>query len=278
VEASINGTTLYYEEAGEGIPCIALHGGLGFDHTYLKSAFAPLEDAIRFIHVDQRGNGRSGRPPLETITMQQLAADVDALREHLGLEKVAVLGHSFGGFVALEYATTFPDRLSHLFCLSTSPGAFEPTGEELAERGDRSWVTPEVDAALAAMFSGFPSTAEELRSGFPMIAPSYVRVASPDLVTEAVRPMVLNPEALRRGFEILPGWSVVDSLGVIGCPTLVLCGRYDLHTTPECAKRLSTAIPRAELVWLEESAHFTWLDEPDAFLAAIRSFVERHPS
>lgn len=275
-EATINGTTISYVESGEGVPCIALHGGLGYDHTYLSSTFGPLE-GMHLVYPDQRGNGISGRPPLETITMQQLAEDVDALRVHLGLDNVAVLGHSYGGFVALEYAIRFPDRLTYLFCVDTSPGAFEPTTDELGERGDPSWVSPEGQAAGEAVRARFPTTTDEFRAALPMMAPTYVRSVPPDRFLDAVASTVLSVDALRRGMEILAGWSVVDALEKITCPTLVLCGRYDLHTTPECSRRLATAIPDAELVWFERSAHFPWLEEPDAFFGAIRDFLERHP-
>ena len=77
--------------------------------------------ARRGKRVEKEGNGRSGRPPSETITFEQLCADADALRERLGFEEVAVLGYSFGGCIALEYALRYPERLSHLILLDTAP-------------------------------------------------------------------------------------------------------------------------------------------------------------
>jgi pimeloyl-ACP methyl ester carboxylesterase len=98
-----------------------MHGGLGFDHTSLHPWLDPLGEEMHLIYYDHRGNGRSGRPPLETLTFEQFCADADALRAHLGYEKVAVLGYSFGGFIALEYALRYPERLSHLILLDTAP-------------------------------------------------------------------------------------------------------------------------------------------------------------
>ena len=95
-------------EVGEGLPCLLMHGGLGFDHTCLHPWLDPLGDVMRLVYYDHRGNGRSGRPPSETIIFEQLCSDADALREHLGFEEVCVLGYSFGGFVALEYALRYP--------------------------------------------------------------------------------------------------------------------------------------------------------------------------
>jgi proline iminopeptidase len=276
-EAEVNGTTLHYERVGSGIPCIALHGGLGMDHTYLRKAFGPLEDVLELVYVDQRGNGRSGRPSLETITMQQLADDVRAFADVVGLERFAVLGHSFGGFVALEFATTHPERLTHLLLLDTSPGAFEPTDEELAERPDPPSVSASAREGLRRMFSGLPSSDDEFAEFLPAIAPAYMHHGDTSLLTAAYSDAILDAKTLARGFAFLPEWSVAGELGRIACPTFVTCGRYDLLTTPECSKRLATSIPGAELAWFEDSGHFPWLEEPEAFFDAVKSFLARNP-
>ncbi len=117
----LNDTEVFYSEVGEGIPCLVMHGGLGFDHTVMHPWLDPLGDVMRLVYYDHRCNGRSGRPPLETLTFERLCADADALRERLGFEEVAVMGHSYGGFVALEYALRYPRRLSHLILLDTAP-------------------------------------------------------------------------------------------------------------------------------------------------------------
>jgi pimeloyl-ACP methyl ester carboxylesterase len=119
--AHLNDTELFYVEVGEGLPCLVMHGGLGEDHSALHPWLDPLGDVMRLVYYDHRGNGRSGRPPTETITFEQLCSDADALREHLGFEEVAVLGYSFGGFVALEFALRYPEHLGHLILLDTAP-------------------------------------------------------------------------------------------------------------------------------------------------------------
>src|SRR5215213_7024615 len=120
--AHLNGTELFYIEVGEGTPCLMMHGGLGFDHTSLHPWFDPLSDVMRLVYYDHRANGRSGRPPLKTLTFEWLCADADALREHLGFEEVTVLGHSYGGFIALEYALRYPERLGRLILLAFAFG------------------------------------------------------------------------------------------------------------------------------------------------------------
>src|SRR5215470_3983393 len=118
--AHVNGTDLFHVEVGAGLPCLVMHGGLGVDHTQFRDALDPLGDVLRLVYYDHRGNGRSGRPPIETITLKQLADDADALRAHLGFERVAVLGHSYGGCIALRYVLDYPQRVSRLVLVGTT--------------------------------------------------------------------------------------------------------------------------------------------------------------
>src|SRR5436309_15050531 len=118
--AHANGAELFYLEVGKGVPCLVMHGGLGVDHTQFRDGLDPLGDVLRLVYYDHRCNGRSGRPPIETLTLEQLADDADALRSHLGYERVAVLGHSYGGCLALQYALRHPRHLSHLVLVGTT--------------------------------------------------------------------------------------------------------------------------------------------------------------
>jgi proline iminopeptidase len=145
--AHLNDIELFYFEVGKGLPCLVMHGGLGTDHTSLHPWLDPLGDVMHLVYYDHRGNGRSGRPPSETITFEQLCADADALREHLGFEKVAVLGLSFGGWIALEYAVRYPERISHLILLSTDSGG-EEDEEDFEAAARRKGATTEQLEAL----------------------------------------------------------------------------------------------------------------------------------
>jgi proline iminopeptidase len=274
-EATVNGAKLYYVEHGGGTPFIAVHGGLGFDHTYMRHGLRPLEDDVRMIYFDQRGNGRSQRVDPETITIPQLSDDVDGLRRELGLDRIGVVGHSYGGFVALQYAISYPDRVSHLICFDTSPGAFEPTADELAERPDPSWITADVQEAAKVLQGAWPTEQEAVRAMMPKIAPMYIK-GDKQLLEKASAEMIFDVQTMARSMQALAGWSVADDLPKIEAPTLVMCGRYDIVTPPECAKRIATAVPGAELVWFENSGHFPELEEPDAFFGAVRDWLRRH--
>src|SRR5688572_3732866 len=144
----VNGTELFYRTLGGAYPCLLMHGGFGMDHAYFHPWLDPLGDVFEFISYDHRCNGRSGRPPVATLTFSQLCDDADALRAALGFEQTAVLGHSAGGFVALEYALRYPERVSHLILAGTAP-VFD-YGAEIAANIMRKGATSEMMRIFAA--------------------------------------------------------------------------------------------------------------------------------
>src|SRR5689334_23196065 len=122
----IENAALYYRELGQGRPILVLHGGPDFDHTYLLPDLDCLADSARLLYYDQRGRGKSaaGVQPAD-VSMQSEIADLESLRIYFGWESIAVLGHSWGGLLALEYAIRHPDRVSHLILLNTAPASHD---------------------------------------------------------------------------------------------------------------------------------------------------------
>ena len=108
--ALVNGTELFYLTIGSGPPCLVMHGGLGFDHTYLHTWLDSLGNSLRLIYYDHRGNGRSSGDGAETLTLEQLADDADALRGMLGVRQIDIMAHSVGGLVALTYALRYGEK------------------------------------------------------------------------------------------------------------------------------------------------------------------------
>src|SRR5688500_3056506 len=100
----LNGTDIFFEEVGNGLPCLVMAGGPDIDHTHLRPWLDGLGDTLHLVYYDPRCSGRSGRPPRETHTFDQLCSDADSLRQHLGHARMAVLGFSFGGMLAQQYA------------------------------------------------------------------------------------------------------------------------------------------------------------------------------
>ena len=150
MKADVNGTSLYYEVVGSGNPLLIMHGGLGFDHTYFRPWIDSLSEDSKLIFYDHRGNGRSDRSkPLDDVHHSTWADDANALREHLGIEKIVLMGHSYGGVLALHYALRYPDTLSGLILATTYPAwnYKDVVLEKARERG-----TPEQVSAIENRF------------------------------------------------------------------------------------------------------------------------------
>jgi proline iminopeptidase len=267
--AHLNDTELFYVEVGEGLPCLVMHGGLGGDHSSLHPWLDPLGDVMRLVYYDHRGNGRSGRPRSESITFEQLCADADALREHLGFEEIAVLGYSFGGFVALEYALRYPERISHLILLDTAP-TFDYE-EEIEANARRKGATQE---QLEALDASAEDEGESWRL-WKVIEPLYFCTFDADLAQRVMGKTVISVEAADAGDAIIEGWDLTPRLGEISAPTLILVGRDDFVCPPSQAKIMHEGIPNSELAVFENSGHFTHVEEPEAFFDAVRGWLRR---
>jgi proline iminopeptidase len=275
--------SLYVDVVGHGDPLVLMHGGPSAD-LWTMGAFRALADQATVVLYDHRCNGRSTGPPASTMTWENLTADDDALRQHLGFQKWAVLGHSFGGHVALEYALRYPQHVSRLVLVDT--GADATWARENAPRvmAQRGYGHAKVEL-VRRWFNGEFEPHEYL--------PIFWRISGAYMPKHGVRGMLrelaeggwrsrIRPEPFQfAGRSLLPGWSVVSRLGEITAPTLVIAGREDFVFPPECQHELVTGIPDAELVLVDEAGHNPQDENPTVVMAALRPFLagarDRHP-
>ncbi len=260
---------IHVEVIGEGPPVLVLHGGLGVDHTLYRS-LDPLTAGLRLIYLDHRGNGRSARPDPSTLTMAGWADDALGVgRAIAGDDPLIVFGHSYGGFIAQELAIRHPADVGALVLACTTPGQLG-AGEAPAEAG------PAVPDEFAELLSSPPASDGELAAGMAALAPAYVHRVDPERLRGLMAQTEFSAATMRRGFEVLSTWSSVDRLGQITASTLVVAGRHDPFAAWPQAHRIADRLPAAEVVVFEESSHFPWLDEPDAFFATTRQWLQRH--
>lgn len=261
-----DGADLYYAEAGRGEPLVVLHGGLGVDHTYLRD-LSRLSSCARVVLLDLRGNGRSSRVPPETLTLDTFVQDLEAVREHLGAERVSVLGHAFGGVVALEYALAHPGRVGRLLLHDAfaSAGFWDEAREILGAR----------DPVLAREFATpFELKDHAFIAWLRRVLPLYFHRYDPALAHRAFAETVPSVHAWARSNELAEGYDATDRLGRVRAPTLVLHGRHDFVPVSQ-AEILRRGIPDAELAVFERSGHFPHVEETDAFLGIVRSWLQR---
>lgn len=275
----IGDTRLHVEERGGGdLALIALHGGPGLDHTMFGDWLDPLgDDGVRLLLVDERAQGRSDPAPPQTWTLTQHARDVDALATALALDRYVVLGHSFGAFIALQHAVDFPGRPTGTIVSSGLPSerflmghvdaqlaAFEPV--DLREQVTSSW-------AREAHARTQEEVAELLSDQLPFhfADPRDPRI---DDMRAAMDGAVYSPDVLRAAATDGYGHiEVEDRLGGVTHAVLVIGGRHDRTCSPEGVAAIASGIPNAELVMLEHSGHMTFVEEPDAYRAAVRRFL-----
>jgi proline iminopeptidase len=252
-----------------------MHGGPGADHWTLRP-FRRLADQFTLIFYDHRCNGRSTGAPVESMTFENLTADADALRETLGFERWAVLGHSFGGHVALEYAVRYPDRISHLVLLDTggdSHWSRENAPKVVLERGYgadkaelvRRWFHGEIQPG-------------EMFGILMRLGPIYdPHMSILGLIREVVlegRHTKLRPEAfIHAGRTLLKDWTVVDRLGDVEAPTLIMAGRDDFIFPPDSQDALAAAIPNARLRLIDRAGHNPHEERTTEVMDAVRDFL-----
>jgi proline iminopeptidase len=282
---TVNGTRLYFDTEGGGLAVaertlrarptvVALHGGPGFDHGYLRPGLAPLAGDAQVVFVDLRGQGRSAPAPPDECTLEQMADDVAVLCEALGIERPFVFGHSAGGFVALLVALrhrALPGGL--VLCntvptLAPLPDPDPPTG--LAERAGE-----EATVVAGRLFAGdfSPTTGEAFGR---LVFPYYAGPAHEEVPGRIMALSSLNTEIAAHFFtQLAPGYDVRRRLAEIDVPTLVLVGAHDWVCPPAGGRAIASAIAGSEIVVLPDAGHFGFSESPEAFLAAVRAFVAR---
>ena len=271
---SIRGISLNTKIIGQGYPLALMHGGPGAD-LYTMMSFKPLTDQFTLVFYDHRCNGRSEGADVSSLTWENLTADADALREKLGFEKWAVLGHSFGGYVALEYALRYPDRVSALVLVDTggdSRWAQENAPEVLAKRGYSSETVN-----LARRFLNGQIEPDEMFSDLMKLGKAYTYHMSlgqmPHMLMTGLQTK-LRPEALIYGAaHFLKGWSVMNRLNQIKVPTLVMAGREDFQFPPEHQQELAAGIPNSRLVIIDRAGHNVQDEQPSEVQRVIRDFL-----
>lgn len=273
---------IFYQSYGKGAPIIIAHGGPGLDRTYLLPQMQALAKDHQVIFYDQRGSGQSIPSPLTEsyINMDRFAEDLELLREQLGFDKFILAGHSFGGYLAMWYATTYPDRLHGLILLNSAPMDFagqQAFIEQFVERTApfQEQLTPMYDYNLYAQL-----TEDEMASLYRKVFTVYfsdpAKVENLNLVFE--REAALSgfkvAELIRNSAPFKPSFSLAPKLNHLAVPTLIIHGNDDIIPL-STAHDLQQAIPNAKLVNIEACGHFPYIECPDPFFAEMNTFISQ---
>jgi proline iminopeptidase len=289
-EVMLNGARHFWRVAGplkDGAPPVVfLHGGPGQGSAHFDALAGPyMERELRMVYFDQRGSGHSERPASNDYALTTLVEDIEALRRELGVPKIALLGHSFGGLLALEYAAKYPQHVSHLIfvagvwnfdlqCRLRVESLAKLRPEAYARvRGDT--IAPDGSRRNGCDLEFRAIRGEEReRYNIELMFPNPSVNARMDSVNAARN--VRNTGELSRGLFQggLLGYRfrAHDRLTM---PVLVVAGRFDGAARPEGLRELAGQLPNARFVDYERSGHFVYLDEPDRFAKEVSSFILR---
>ncbi|MGQ4513979.1 alpha/beta fold hydrolase [Streptomyces sp. DW26H14] len=276
--STYDGTRLAYHVLGDGEPVVCLPGG-PTDSAYLGD-LGGLSAHRRLIRLDLRGTGGSASPSdLATYRCDRLVDDVEALRVHLGLDQIDLLGHSAGASTAVQYVVRHPERVRRLALIAPSVRAVGLTipgdlrRETARLRRDEAWF-PAAFAAMEEVVAGHAT-----KGSWSAIAPfSYGRWDE-----EAVRHQAAVKEwtdaetvaAFGAPGAFTPA-ATSAALARFGRPVLVLAGEADLSAPPRTMEEYAGLFPHAELFVQAGAAHYPWLDDPTAFVAATAAFLDGH--
>lgn len=281
-----------YEVVGRGEPLLYFQGGPGFSASLLRDDAELLADRFALHLIDPHGSGGS-TPPADPARYDHVghAQFYDSVRRAIGLERVSVMGHSFGSLVALTYAALFPDVAARCIAIAARAVGEEEQGAEAEQEMERmlsrhseapwyesaratwdAWTervlaatdAREVDAMMAEILPLY--TAHPERPGVKRMIEVWRRDARSDLA--AVKAWEAG---LYQTIDIRP------LLGRVRCPTLLLVGALDLICGPAHANTLSRAVPEAHVVTIPDCGHEIPSEAPQAFRDAVIGFCDAHP-
>lgn len=276
----VGDTRLWVLELGHGHPIVLLHGGPGLDHTQFRPWLDPLAERFRLLYVDQRSQGRSDVADPRTWTLRRLAQDVSELAGALGLDSYAVLGQSFGSFVALQHAVDH-GAASHYVLLGCVPGS---RWLDRIESNLSAMEPPELRDRIAASWDmeSQVQTVQELRRLLAEQLPFHFADADGEpyraFLANVERHMRLSPDVLRE-FAVTDAAAidVEDRLQDIDRPVLVIAAEHDRVTVPEGGWAIAEAVPRGECVLIKNAGHMAFVEKPGAVIRAIGDFFDRFP-
>ena len=274
--ASYDGTEISYRVLGDGLPLVCLPGGPGRAAEYLGD-LGGLGRSRRLIQWDPRGVGASADPadPV-TFRVDRLVADVESLRVHLGLDQLDLLAHSAGAVLATLYAAAYPQHLSRLILVTPGLAAVgvESTEEQLraalARRAAEPWY-PAALAALERMFAGEMSI-EAFRASRPFFYARWDETAR----AHATAGVSQRHQAAREGFfagAAIDPPATRAALAKLTAPVLLYAGDQDPIVPPAEVREAAPLFNDATVVVQPGAAHFPWIDDPAAFVAAVSAFL-----
>lgn len=275
--ASYDGTRLAYTEVGSGPPLVCLPGGPGRAAAYLED-LGGLSEVRTLVLLDARATGHSDVPDDPgSLRFDRLAEDVEALRAHLGLERLDVLGHSAGCLVAQAWAAAHPDRVGCLVLVTPSDrlqgGDRGDVAGIRAGRADEPWYADAAEAQ-AALPDAPPAQAQALvRATRPFFYGRWDERTQQHAATADRQSSRRAELGFAAGADEVDVATLTGGLGAVTAPVLVVGGERDALTGVASVYRVAESFTTATADVVPHAGHFPWVDEPEAFRAVVEPFL-----
>ena len=285
MRAAVRDTELYFDIEGMGLVpdggrmrekpiAFVIHGGPGSDHSGFKPSMSPLAETLQLVYFDHRGQGRSAKGDPARYTLDENVEDMEALRKHLGIEKIVSIGTSYGGMVAMAHAARYPKSVEKLvLAVTAAHHGFLPRAQQiLKERG-----TAEQIAVCERLWNGTFETIEQHAHYYDVMGPLYAVKHNPAAAVAGRSRGILTPEAINRAFGpggFLRTYDLRPELAKITAPTLILAGEKDWICAPEFSQEIHRLMPGSILNIFPNCSHSLRTDAPEAYCAAVAAFVK----
>ncbi|MFK7845712.1 MAG: alpha/beta fold hydrolase [Rhodothermales bacterium] len=277
---TVRDASLFVKTMGSGEPIVFVHGGPGLEHSYFLPHVAEMAKKNTLVFYDQRANGRSEIGDTTAFTMDQFVEDLDAVRQHIKADKIHLLGHSWGGLIAMRYALKHQDKLHSLILMNTnaaSAAVQQAAGQRLQAR-----ITPADQEAQAALFQ-----TEAFQKREPAALNEFFRLSFKSSFFDPEKTNELSfyfdeqfsekSAALGRlrADSTLPFYDLHDNLGSMQTPTLIIHTTHDPLTLDDISL-IDHAIPNSKLVVIENSGHFPFIEQYEDLSRHIQDFLTDH--
>ena len=267
----VQGAELFYSTRGVGPPVLVL---CSFGTAPMERQTPPaLSDRLKLIYVDPRGSGRSTGEPAD-LTFDVLAQDLEAVRLQLGLPRVAVLGHSILGALAIEYSRRCPDTVTHVIAVGTPPHGDMARLTELGRTHFQQHASEERQRQLRDNLAALPPGAPPGQALFAQTPMRFydARFDATPLFADAQ----LRPEFLMRLMgPLTAGWDVTQDARPLRVPIFLALGRHDYIVPHVAWDDVASTLPTVTTRIFEQSGHQAFFEEPVAFATAVTDWMNR---
>jgi proline iminopeptidase len=255
-----------------GTPLFMVNGGPGFDHNYVhcSQAWDELAKRRRVVFYDQRGTGRSGALKAgASCTLADQIADLDAVRASLGVDRMDLLGHSWGGYLVMAYAARHPEHIRHLMIVDSAAPKWSET-EFLFKNIFPEGIDRQSALQFAEALGDSAAAKQDLREYLAML---FYDPDHRDAFMAHSGDYHYAPDVNRTLNGDLEKYDLGPELAKFHFPTLVITGRFDINVAPSTAWKIHQRIAGSRFVVFERSGHLPYFEEPEAFVRTLEEFL-----